>query len=193
MTDFVVEHVIKMSLGGKEMFSVFHTLDVTGLPTFVSIHTAFGTGWVAGVKQVQNNDLTYISITSTPLNALDIRNALTTPLASVGDIAGGQYMPTGVHVWAKLNITAVGLRSGGKMIPGLDEGGFDLGVPDQSVLDEITDAIQALITLLNAIGVFLAIYHRVFSSPGLPVASIVESGIARGGSTNNRRRLSFVQ
>jgi len=101
-------------------------------------------------------------------------------------------MPTGVHIWVKLNSLDTTFRSGGKLVGGGNEGNFVGGEPTNNYLDNIQAIYDPFISgMLGAVDAALAIYRPSLSVPGVPVVGIVGSASVRGNSTNNRRRKAF--
>lgn len=189
----ITEHSIEMTLTGKSMFHIFHVLENDFSIPHSQIQDVFENSFINNIRSMQNNGLVYERITSKGLDITDPRAPTVRELAISGGLAGGQNMPTGVHMWVAMQIGTPGLKGGGKLIPGLDESQFSLGEIATTALTVAEGAFLSLRLNCAVNGVQLCIYHPSISTPSLPQGSPVISEVARGASTNNRRRKPFLR
>ena len=175
---------------GKEHNNIYHVFDGNDNAPPFDIAIYFRDQLVIPMKAITTNLMTTYQVRVKSLTALN-PNDITLIMIETG-LSLSDPMPTGVHMFVKLNSLDTTFRSGGKLIGG--------GVDNQFVLGEPTavymDAMQAIFNLFfanmdTAIGCLPAIYRPSLSVPGVPVVGIVSDALVRGNSTNNRRRKPF--
>lgn len=186
----IYEVTVKANQQGQDLINVFHVRDGDDLAVLSTIADIFRTHFVVPLKAQQSNTVLYESITVKSLTAVN-PGVYVLPLTDEGASAGDS-LPTGVHIFVKLLSQDPSFRAGGKLIGGFVETQFTSGEPENSVLDAVENILAGLIIqLVIGAAVNLFIYRPSLSLPGIPVGSIVDAVLARGGSTNNRRRKDF--
>lgn len=186
----VFEVVLQAIEFGIIMNNIFHVWDGNESESPDDIADIFEDNFLVDIAATQVNNLTWESITVTPL---DVSNPAD-PIVRIVSIAGGAVadpMQTGAHAYVKLISDDNGFKSGGKLIGGLNEGQVDDGQLTTVALNALQVVFDALLVDLVAGGVSLAIYRPTLSAPGLPQISTSSATVVRGIATNNRRQRPF--
>lgn len=186
----VFEIVMQAIQFGQIINNIFHVIDGNESESPDDVADVFENNWVVDIAAQQVNNLTWESITVTPL---DVSNPAD-PIVRIINVVGSNAQdptPTGVHVWVKLKSDDNGFKSGGKMVGGMAEDQLTDGFVTVAHLAAIQTVFADLLTDLVAAGLELCIYRPTLSSPGLPQVSTSSAILARGVGTNNRRQRPF--
>lgn len=188
----VFEVVLKAVELGVTLNNIFHVLDGNESESPDDVADVFENNYLVDVAARQVNNLTYNEINVTPL---DVSNPAD-PVVRGVNIVGASVqdaMPTGTHIWVKLNSDDNGFKSGGKMIGGIAEDQNTDGILTAGVITNFQTIFDDLVTDLVAAGLALCIYRPSLSTPGFPQVSTSSSSLVRGIASNNRRQKEFQQ
>jgi len=175
---------------GKEHNNVFHVFDGNDNANPFDIAVYFRDEYIFPLKALTTDLMTWFQVRVKSLTATN-PNDITLIMIQTG-LSAVDAMPTGVHMFVKLNSLDTTFRSGGKLVGGAVEDQFVNGEPTANYMNAIQSIYNLFIAQMDAsIGCLLAIYRPSLSVPGVPVVGIVSDALVRGNSTNNRRHKPF--
>lgn len=174
----------------KEHNNIFHVFDGNDNAAAFDIAAYFRDEYILPMLPITSSLMRWFRIR---VKSLSAGNPIDITLSLIEDgLNLSEAMPTGVHMYVKLNSLDSTFRSGGKLVGGGVSNQFVDGEPTPGIMDSIQAVYNLLIANMDAsIGCLLAIYRPALSIPGFPVVGIVSDALVRGNSTNNRRRKDF--
>lgn len=186
----IFEVVLKAVELGVTLNNIFHVLDGNESESPDDVADVFENNYLVDAAALQVNNMVYNEIVVTPL---DVSNPAD-PVVRGVNITGTSIqdaLPTGTHIWVKLNSDDNGFKSGGKMIGAISEADNTDGLLTAGVITNWQTVFDDLLTDLTAAGLALCIYRPSLSTPGFPQVSQSSSSIIRGIASNNRRQKTF--
>lgn len=187
---FTFEVVLQAIEFGIILNNIFHVFDGNESESPDEVADVFETFFLPELAVIQVNNLTWESITVTPLDVANPADPIVR-IVSIGGTQVGDPLQTGAHAYVKLISDDNGFKSGGKLVPGLSEDQATDGQLTTIYLDALQVVFDDLITDLVFAGLALAIYRPTLSTPGLPQISTSSAAVVRGLATNNRRQRPF--
>ena len=186
----VFEVVLQAIEFGIIMNNIFHIWDGNESESPDDVADVFENDYLPDISAELVNNLLWESITVTPLDSSNPADPIVRTV-SIGGTQVGDPLQTGAHLYVKLISDDNGFKSGGKLIPGLNEDFLTDGQLVAGVTTDFNTIFDNLIIDLIAAGLNLAIYRPTLSVPGLPQISICSAVTVRGIATNNRRQRAF--
>ena len=186
----VFEVVLQAIEFGIIINNIFHIWDGNESESPDDVADVFENNFLVDIAGNQVNNLTWESITVTPLDVANPADPIVR-IVSIGGSLATDPMQTGAHIYVKLISDDNGFKSGGKMIAGLSEDQATDGQLLGATINNFQTIFDDLITDLVAAGLSLAIYRPTLSVPGLPQISVSSATVVRGIATNNRRQRPF--
>lgn len=186
----VFEVVLQAIQFGIIMNNIFHVWDGNESESPDDVADVFEDNYLVDLITAQSDSLTWETITVTPLDVGNPADPIIRTISLQGASANDP-LQTGAHLYVKLISDDNGFKSGGKLIPGLNELQVTDGQVEVATIAGIQTIFDDLVTDLVAAGLALAIYRPTLSAPGLPQISISSAAVVRGIATNNRRQRVF--
>ncbi len=186
----VFEVVLQAIEYGIILNNIFHVLDGNESESPDDVADVFEDNFLVDAAAQQVNNLTWESITVSPLDVSNPADPIVRTI-SIGGSSASDPLQTGAHIYVKLISDDNGFKSGGKLMGGISEDNVTDGQLTGAIITAWQTVFDDLVTDLIAAGLSLAIYRPTLSSPGLPQVSASSATVVRGIATNNRRQRAF--